>query len=63
MVPGYVQGGTRPPPECPEGSFRVVLYSGNLWILTVLVHEGGWERNGQNAVGGILFLPEKIACC
>jgi hypothetical protein len=33
MVPGYVQGGTRPPPECPEGPLGEDLYSSNLWIV------------------------------
>ena len=38
MGPGYIQGGTRPPPECPEGPFGAVLNSGNLWISGVLMH-------------------------
>jgi hypothetical protein len=46
MVPGYVQGGTRPPPECPERPFGEVLYSGNLWVPEVLVQ--GFEGATPN---------------
>src|ERR1035441_4850447 len=31
MVPGYVQGGTRPPPDHPQGGPGGELYSEGLW--------------------------------
>src|ERR1035437_6211413 len=40
---GHVQGGTRPPPEYPEGPFDEVFYSGNLWIFG----GAGTRRNFQ----------------
>src|ERR1035437_474159 len=38
MVPGYVQGGTRPPPDHPEGPLRGALYSCTLWISEALAN-------------------------
>src|SRR5208282_2537016 len=58
MGPGYVQGGTRPPPECPGGPFGVVLHSGNLshsWGLPRADLYGGGafrETTGEKVLHG-----------
>jgi|ERR1035437_3146738 hypothetical protein len=38
MVPGYVQGGTRAPPDQPEGGGRGRLYLGCLWWIRNIEH-------------------------
>src|ERR1039458_439841 len=38
MVPGYVQGGTRVPPDQPEGGGRGTLYLGCLWWIPNIQH-------------------------
>jgi hypothetical protein len=38
MVPGYVQGGTRVPPDQPEGGGRGRLYLGCLWWIPNIQH-------------------------
>src|ERR1035437_3948895 len=38
MVPAYVQGGTRVPPDQPEGGARGQLYSGCLWGTPTIQH-------------------------
>src|ERR1035437_692511 len=46
MGPGYVQGGTRSPPEHPEVPFREVLYSDSLWLLLALARQSGQWFDG-----------------
>ena len=43
MVPGYVQAGTRPPPDHPRGLLWVSLYSCNLSDSAVLAANGGYN--------------------